>query len=576
MSITTKVANEGIYVYHALLTLSKKSKSRQSPDLYSNINQVLQPVLNKENKNLVEGLKNKSVKKISFDSDHVVFQLAGGNRIYVPAKSNDLNGLKLDVSPLDAVVDGVVSETKFERVLYLYSSGGGGHISTKNAVRDTRLKQLKKDVKEALKGKYGKDQGKDVFTHYFPNWDEDFVKYCKKKGLFEEKDVLLDFVGYAGRKGATQWNDAQTSGDVEAQERIFKLQPIARVLFAIPVFLSTLYTLIKYKPDLVISTQANNNDAILSAMAVYNILFSPKHSLHMHLYLTDMPTDLAKHFFDGIKSMFSGQKELLFIFSPKPTDEGFNWEVKVGLKGEHVTVLENLELPIRPAFFRAVKKFQETDFDPKKLTLKVWGNVERELLEATIGTDAIQGASVAGPHTVEYSLGESDHADFILLGSQPTRDAIYGYINAKIVKAKQNPSQTSHLFLFTGLFKENCFYKELAQYLKDNKDQIPTNLKIVPLSFQDADQIVGLYARCDSITRSGGATCMELLVMEEVCNAIKAKNPAYQKPKRYIHSQVVKGRSEEDSIPLWEKGNYNFIKDKCGAKIITPHMLLRR
>ena len=113
--------------------------------------------------------------------------------------------------------------------------------------------------------------------------------------------------------------------------------------------------------------------------------------------------------------------------------------------------------------------------------------------------------------------------------------------------------------------------------LEKHKDTLPENLKVVPLSYQNADQMVGLFARCHSITRSGGGTCMELMVMDEVANTImesdKSKDSGYKRPMRFVHSQLVKGRDAENSIPLWEKGNYYFMRDKFGAKVVTPKTL---
>ena len=96
-----------------------------------------------------------------------------------------------------------------------------------------------------------------------------------------------------------------------------------------------------------------------------------------------------------------------------------------------------------------------------------------------------------------------------------------------------------------------------------NEKKWPENLRVIPLSYQDAAQLVSLEMECDTITRSGGATAMELLVLNQ---AFKKQGIASKK--RLIHAQPVEGRSLEDSIPLWEKGNYQFLRDAIGNNIV--------
>ncbi len=570
----------------------------ESAELYGKIGALVKIALDnageKQRAKLQSGLENRHFKKIKIDEYGVEFVKENGNavKILIPESARDPIGeiftdrircLNLRLHTIDKMVDQVVEETNFKKVLYLYSSGGGGHKSAKDAIRDNRLPKLQADIKEALIQKHGKEKGEEMFKFYFPNYQA-FVDYALAKGLLEEKDVLLDFVGYVGKKGAESWDEAQKKGDVEKQESLAGKQKLSSVVFAPMVFVRTLLTLIRYKPEKIVSTQAICNDAIISAIGIYNTFFKPsgRKEMKLHLYMTDMPTELSDHFFGTIRSMFKGQKELLVLHAPKANTD-FDWEVKVGLKKGQYKELKNMELPIRPAFVQAVKKFQDSPFDPKKLQIKITCKEEREMLEQVIGEKAIAGAKSEGTQFVDYTLGRNDEAHYIMLGSQPTKSAIFAYIDQYIHRAAENSGKPLHLFLFAGKFEKDkkakdCLYKEISEYLLRKKASgvLPKNLKIVPLSFQDADQMVGFFARCHSITRSGGATCMELMVMEEVSKAIKesGQNPGYAPPKRYVHSQLVDGRNAEESIPLWERGNFYFMRDLCGAKVVTPETLL--
>jgi len=107
--------------------------------------------------------------------------------------------------------------------------------------------------------------------------------------------------------------------------------------------------------------------------------------------------------------------------------------------------------------------------------------------------------------------------------------------------------------LFQGIY-------ELVHSVKE----YPKNLSVIPMSFQKEDVIAPLFYRTDiSLTRSGGQTAMELM--------------SVSKAQIWIHSEAKKQGSpisDEDllkGIPGWEAGNACYLRDKLGAKIVTPH-----
>lgn len=570
----------------------KNKGVEESKELYIKIQNLIKEAVNGDSSTLKQkiqsGLENRTFKRIKINASVMEFVEEGGRsvRVSLNDQKNSLSklfadkvrNLKLTLHTIDTVVNQVVEETKFKKVLYLTSSGGGGHISAKDAVRDKRLSKLKTNVQKALIRAHGVKKGKEMYHYHFPN-SRAFIEYALAKGLMEEKDVLVDYIGWMGRRGAEWWDETQKKGNVETLEFLARNQRLSSVLFAPIIFFHTLFTLISYKPEKIVSTQALCSDAIVSAIAVYNALFKPKNDLKLKLYMTDMPTEFSDHFFGPIRSMLSSQKNLLKLYTPK-SNADFDWKSKAGLREGQYKELSNFELPIRPAFIEAVNKFQHTPFNPEKLQIKISCREERKILESIIYKDC-QNPKEESVEYIDYKLGASDEAHCIMLGSQPTKNAILDYIKQYVQKAEAMGDKPLHLFLFTGKFekdkKTTCFYKELASAILMAKqlDLLPSNLKIVPLSYQDADQIVSFFARCHSITRSGGATCMELMVMEDVTKVIASSGLGYIKPRRYVHSQIVKGRDAIDSIPLWERGNYYYMKDYCRAKIVTPKNILK-
>lgn len=169
---------------------------------------------------------------------------------------------------------------------------------------------------------------------------------------------------------------------------------------------------------------------------------------------------------------------------------------------------------------------------------------------------------------LNYDMEEGDKGYFIMLGSQPTKSAIEGYVQEFSKLAKANPNTNYHVFAYAGKFEKEieCFYKELSTHLRAKEDW-PSNLRFLPLSFQTPKQLVSLEMACDTITRSGGSTAMELLVLNGVKSAPKRA--------RFVHVQKVEDRQKlSDSIPLWERGNFFFLKEKVGAAVIDPDSLI--
>lgn len=460
--------------------------------------------------------------------------------------------------------------------LYLYSSGGGGHKSAKEAIVENNLKTLLEKVKLRCA-----HQG--LQTDPRLNDFKIFTKCCREMGLIPEADVLHDYIGIVGHWASSKWNKAQQKGDIRKQEQLASKQWLSDIFFAPSVFFATLNSLKQHHPKSVVSTQAMATPAILSAIAFYNKYY--KHAedekIKLLLYMTDMPTKYSTHFFSSLKVLQNDTgKKYLILHAPK-LEKDQNWQTLCNLPEEQVVELDVKNLPVRPAFVEAVNKYVPHSENPL-VKFNVGGKEELNLLKGVL---QIQGGSnqinQETPSLLSYPMQPADKRCFIMLGSQPTPSAIEKYIDQFIEIAAKNPNTPYHIFIFAGKFesKDPCFYKDLCESLKQraNNCQWPKNLHIIPLSYQDADQIVCLELQCDTITRSGGSTAMELLILDEV---FKDEGPDLKrlKPRRFVHAQ----EDNEDNvgydelihfIPLWEKGNFFFLEKGIGAKVISPQYL---
>lgn len=451
-----------------------------------------------------------------------------------------------------------------QNALYLFSSGGGGHISAKEALLENSLTQLLEELTA---------EGTIHGVQY--SSPKQFIEWCKHEGLVNEKDTLVDYIGPMGKWAAEQWDEAQFVGDVKKQEELVAGQGFADFIFGIAIFIRTLIDMVRTKPHHIVCTQAIAIPAILFAAAVYNTLFKPAEApdVKVQLYMTDMPTEYATHFFNSLKKLpQKAGKEYLELYAPELGDRAV-WQAYCDLQEEQIKELTFSQLPVRPAFLKAVKSYNPPSVP--SVQIKVSRKVELELLRSTMQhqgheVDKLGSLDDGGAQQLDYAMGKDDQAVFLMLGSKPTRSAIKAYVDQFYNLALENPSTPYHLFAFAGRFEadQNCFYKTLCQHIQSKPDW-PANLRVVPLSFQDPEQLVTLELQCHTITRSGGATAMELLVLNEASKTIGLPSKC-----RFVHAQRVPGRRElEESIPLWERGNFYFLEDQLGAEVIEPSAL---
>ena len=467
---------------------------------------------------------------------------------------------ELVLKKADNIHQQIYNKIKEESTLYLYSSGGGGHKSAKDAQVEKNFNaMLKSVIKLQPNGAIG-----DELTD-----PTKFVQWCKSAGLVHEVDVLHDYLGSVGESCSSMWDQAQIAGDVKKQENLASLQPLSDLFFGPVIFFKTLQTLIKLNPKKIVSTQAMATPAILFAIRIYNMFYKPEgHAdVKLHLYMTDMPTEYAGHYFDSIKSIFNtfGRCDLI-LHAPKAY-EGLSLEKLSGLPSEQIKILKNSELPVRSSFIDAAAKFEPSS---KELTINLKEKEEFLLLQKVLKKQKRKAEHSECYKNVYFDKDTIGNGYFLMLGSNPGKSAVEGYVDQFIKQAKENPMEQFSLFAFTGKFENECYYKELCKYILAKEDW-PENLQIVPMSYQGPKQLAALELTCNTITRSGGATVMELLVLDEI-----ATFKGLSKKKRLVHAQPptnTKTMDPKTGIPLWERGNFLFMEKAIGADIVTPDTL---
>lgn len=562
-------------VNHSILYFNKTNLSKFQNSSEREINEV-----NYRIKSLIGNIKNlEQVTEIKIKRCRITYlknhekctlKLNSSQRATLRKMLKAKEVLRLKHDKIGEKIAKTIKEQDIPEIFY-FASGGGGHKTTAQAIQENALTKVLRQVLESFKkDDYWKDDNR--LREY-----ADFFKFCKNMGFIKEFDVLHDFAGDVGKFSSRQWNEAQISGNIKKQEFLGSkiMLMLADLFFGPFVFFSTLKNLIMHRPKKIVSTQALATPSILFAILIYNAFLKNKDAadVKLHLYMTDMPTQYSGHFFNSLKrlSTISGRDHLI-LHAPKPKNDT-DWEVLCNVPKEQVMELTTQELPIRPAFFNALETLEQLG---SKMQMKINSSQELTLLREVLSRqnpkkDWSEFGSIHEnkAQTVDHKIQHNDENYFLMLGSQPIKQDIKDYLNEFIEVARNHPTKNYNFFAYAGNFdvEIECFYKEFCEFIKGKKDW-PSNLTVFPLSYQDSAQIANFELQCHTITSTGGATTMELLVIEELRK--KLGLPVKQ---RYIHTVAVEKRSLIDSIPLWQKGNFLFLRECLGddkVKVVTP------
>lgn len=386
-----------------------------------------------------------------------------------------------------------------------------------------------------------------------------------------KRDLLMDWTGWAiGLFGRFFYNWTQRSGKVLLTNIFVNMNMYADILFNPLVFSAMLFNLFRYSVDRVIDNQPLNCKAIIRAIRFYN--WYTRKNLILEKVFVDLPTREYRQLLKAVKKLTKNDKRFIKIFTVEPLldDEKTNeeyWQKNCRISESQIIYKKYI---IRQNF----KKFQgiekpKVDFDLKtRFASKEEGNfIKRCLEKGHLKPKESENEFI-------FTISPEDKVFIILLGSQPSSNAVNNYVKGFIEKIRDSKAQDKKysLFVFADKFstsKETMFHK--IHNLINTVENYPSNLTVVPMSFQNDEVISALFHRGDlTITRSGGHTMMELM--------------AVSKGNKWIHSETKRSNvnhipSYEQlllGIPCWELGNARYLHDKFNGDIVTPEIIYQK
>lgn len=496
-----------------------------------------------------------------------------------------------------------VSNSENPTGVFLWARSGGGHRTAKDGIKQQKIKEY------AARGKQ-----LDTKTD---------IDITGEKVL---SSIRLPFVGGLGDIGVRAWDNAQKKGDLKFLENYASWGWIGEIIFYPLVYFRMKWLLqdLKVEPEFVVSTQAFCLNAIMQAMRSVNKQKS--WNMHMHVYLTDMPSKKAIHFFPSIRKVAgnSALRDMVTLHAPPPltkkgqTDEAF-WKKHCG----KIRVITNEKFPIRDAFLDTTKLKEKLLKPSVDVNIKLNNPVEAAIIKKGLSEDI---APQVGGDSIALNIKTEDKLAFLMLGSMPTTKSVLEWVNSFAEESKKPSPNQNYFFLYCGLpdtpEEPNLLLRAVSQEIDKLKaaGEIAKNFNIIPFTNQSADEIALLMARSDvSITRSGGATSMELVELDRadlpkragklvlINSEAELTHPKPPVPdsqdfvkniitetasaKKLIKAQIKKMQAKDDykaldssslrklaiervltkkGIVLWEGGNAKYLAKKIGAHVTTP------
>lgn len=378
-----------------------------------------------------------------------------------------------------------------------------------------------------------------------------------------QRDVMTDWIwGKFGRFCVNQWNRAQLRGDVKAQIFYGASSAFVEYLFWLPMFYYSLKTLFQEDIDRVLDTQVMGTSATIKALRLFNR--AKKKKVFLEKVLVDLPTKKATHFFKPIRKLNERDRQLLRLITIAPmlekeqTAEHF-WKHHCNLNDTH---LQYEDYFVRRAFANYRKLGRKAEPFALKTRFQNADELECILQSLERGNTPYEIIRHAGSNgEIRFIIDPNSLVFTILLGSQPANNATLNYV----LKCLQISGKTP-VIIFVFCSKHESGQPSLLRKVSDavhQCDSYPTNLTIVPMSFQSDDVIAPLFFRSNmTCTRSGGQTAMELMSVSQ--------------GEIWIHSEAKLQKfplTEEEllaGIPGWESANATYLQHERGAKIVTP------
>ena len=381
-------------------------------------------------------------------------------------------------------------------------------------------------------------------------------------------DVMVEWGKYfLGGVFSEMWNRAQRKGDLVFLEMSVRGQPIIDTFLWLPVFISAVYTLKKHEINWVIDTQNMTMSAIIKAIRF--VQYWTKKEIVYEKVLTDLPTEKATHFFNPIKRLCKKDRKQIRLITTKPllsdkeSEEVFwNKTCKLPLSSVQYTAL-----PLRPSFQN--RKSSPTKA-PLTLEFQTTQPQQRDLIRKALATGSIP--IQWKDDRFQITMTPEVVVSTIMLGSHPHGKAILEYTKQFIDVAKTHQDSTKNTLLFIfcseALTSKCTLMKQIVSLIQKEANFAPT-LTIIPLPYQNDTVIAPLYERSDvTVTRSGGMTSMELLTLSNGQILIHKQDPP-----RFLSPLCKAFETIREGMPPWEWGNAEYLREKKGARFVSPHLL---
>lgn len=414
-----------------------------------------------------------------------------------------------------------MNELTNQHVLIITTSGGGAHLTTAEALKE------------------GLSAGK--------------ISLATPQSI-KSVDILKEWVGTPGIFGTHMWNLYMKQGNTKKLQNLMVLQRYSDYLFALPVFLHLIFYLLKHPIDTIYDCQPLTTRTILRALWVMEKVF--KRHIDIVKVITEPSHAYLDQYLVPIAKLPKYLKKRLYIWGSEPLrqhpDERAKdfWKNISGIEAHQL--LNQGTFPVRLAFIEN-KRFA----DYKQLTFKANHIAEVKWLKKYFNLSINSTIANNGIESFQIQLPFQALVFTIMLGSQGTEDATVNYVEQII---EHFDSEQIYLFVYTGKID---FQEGIRPRLKQLIDNKPTRTNVCPFSYQPALNLAPLMARSNiTITRSGGATSMELLTLNQGhC---------------LIHSNNHGEEDETKRLLKHEYGNYLYLKEyhSNGAKLIDKHSLI--
>jgi len=457
-------------------------------------------------------------------------------------------------------------------LLVVTSSGGGGHLVAARNLQKTLLERVEAGY-ETVAAQL-QEQRPLLTTEAYRLATAALSAVQRGPPAVEMLDIMdspctsLDGLGYISLGGfmSESWDKLQRSGDISGLRRLVSLQPLTQRLFGRQCrkFIQSVVEANKlgYRlpPKRMISTQPLLVRSLLEGSLGRGV----------DLYMTDLPTEEAVHFFGALDSMPKDSvSDQLFLHTLAPMHGGK--EVLQNMSGVRHIMLEKF-MPIEDSFIQPGGL--PSPGQAVAIRLKAQIPLEEEFLET-------------GPVTNPVILQADDEVVLVMLGSQPTVDAMLKYA-VESLKLPDPDKGKRYIFLACGrpgtaAYKQ--LYADMLALLGSSGTANGTIL--VPFTGQRAAELLG---RADvTITRSGGLTAGELLALqrrgdkkrfllhvEPVCDEAKTRTLAAL-PATVSDADAFRLASMHANLlgmVPWEAGNARYLQQIVSAKLVEPESLV--